>query len=508
MEATKPGNKHEFFDRVWETEFRALGYSEIQMRTERVNDIDFNEVDLTSEITTRYGLRTPIVGAAMSSISSPKMAIEMGKVGGGAFIHHSVDPEEQKKRVRDVKLHLNGRIDNPTLAHEEKIVGDVLTELENSDRDYRTLPIVDADGKFMGIVSGTHFDLFRQEANSLTMKDIMTPAEEVTTITYGSDQESDEEKHVRAYTAMREKKIKMLPVLNEDGTINSLYLSDGLMRVIHSNPDQYSLDKDGRFITFASVPANSEEALERLKKMEKYVDVVTIDTSHGENMRTVSALQALKEYAKTTKAIKENFADIDVIAGNISTGQTAEVLARYEPDAIKVGQGPGQICVSSDRLGTGTAQASAVYEVAEAVKRTGLDIPIWADGGIRDSADTVKALALGARAVMVGGLLAGTDEQPVPVMTDENGVNYKEYWGEGSERAQRISRAARQRYSDAEGTETDIIFAEGVVLRKPLKGPVSNVIPEHMMGARISIGSQGFQNIAELQKGVSLMRGN
>jgi IMP dehydrogenase len=502
------GNKDAFFERVWETEFRALGYEDLSMRTEQVNDIDFDEVDTTSQITRNVSVKTPVFGAAMNCISEAEMAIAMGEEGGGAFIHHANTLDEQRRMVRNVKLHLNGRIESPTTAQQDMVVANVLEDLENRERTYRTLPVTDSDGKFVGLVTQTQFKLFRSEANTAKVKDIMIPASEVTTLPAGSGNKTDDEMHQDAYQLMRETKHKILPVLNEDGTVNSLYLTDDLLRVIEGNPDDYALDSNGRLLTFASVPANAEEAVERVKAMEKYIDVVTIDTSHGENQRAFSALTALKGYIKTVKELKESFANIEVIAGNVSTASTARELAKAEPDGIKIGQGPGQICVSSDRLGIGTPQASAVYECSQAVRKVDPTIPVCADGGIKDSADTVKALALGAASVMVGSLVAGTEEQPVPVMTDQNGTSYKEYWGMGSERAQRAFAASRQRYGHDGHSGDGVIFSEGKVIRVPLKGSASDVIKEHMLGVRISMGSQGFRSIDEIQKGVSLERGN
>jgi IMP dehydrogenase len=501
------GNKDAFFERLSE-EYRAVGYEDLRMRTERVNDVSYDEVDTTSQITRNVSVKTPVFGAAMNCISETQMAIAMGKEGGGAFIHHANTPDEQRRMVRDVKLHLNGRIEGPTTAPQDALIATVLEDLEDRERTYRTLPVTDSDGKFVGLVTGAHFDLFSDEANTATIEDIMTPASEVTTLPAGPGGTTADAMHQDAYRLMRETKHKILPVLNEDGTVNSLYLAQDLLRVIRGNPDEYALDGNGRLLTFASVPANAEEAVERVKAMAKYIDVVTIDTSHGENVRAFSALSALKEYVKTIKDLKEGFAGIEVIAGNISTAQTAAKLAEAEPDGIKVGQGPGQICVSSDRLGIGTPQATAIYECSEAVRKVDPDIPVCADGGIKDSNGTVMALALGAGSVMVGSLVAGTKEQPVPVMTDLNGTSYKEYWGMGSERAQRDFAAARQRYGHDGHSGDGVIFSEGKVIHLPLKGPVSEVIREHMLGVRISIGSQGFRNIADLQEGVSLMRGS
>ena len=500
-------SKSEFFERVWETELRALDYHEIRLRTEHRNDIDFNEVDTTNKVTEHYETPAPIFAAAMDSISDDKMAIAMGMVGGGAFIHHANTPDEQKKMVRSVKRHLNGRIDDPTTARIDDGCRDVLEMLDSKDSDYRTLPVIDENGKFSGLVTGNHFELFRPTLSESKIEDIMTPAETVPVLDVGSSEESIHDKHTRALNMMRQEKVKILPVLNEDRTVHSMYIAPDLLRVMYGNPDDYSLDDSGRLLTFASVPADPTLALERLDHFGKYLDVVAIDTSHGEHERSFSTLSAIKNYVNAVKEVRESYSHIDVVAGNISTAETATLLARAEPNSIKVGQGPGAICDSSGRLGFGTPQAQAVYECSEAINKVNKDMPIIADGGIKDSADTVKALALGASAVMVGGLVAGTEEQPVPEEKLADGTVVKRYWGMGSERAQKNYAAARQRYGNFDKGQTDIIFSEGHEVTVRLKGPVASVIKEHMLGVKISIGSQGFRNIAELQDGVSLMRG-
>jgi IMP dehydrogenase len=488
--------------KVWSASKIHGGYRDIDMLTENVNSINYDEVDFSGYATRDIKIPSGIVGAAMNTMSSEKTATAAGGVGSGMILHHANTIEEQYKMVRATKLNRNGRIENPTAAKIYDNAGDVLRNLKEKNRDYRTLTIVDDDDKFLGIVSGTHFDLFKEDLNKMTMNEIMTPADEVTTMQYGDESEPDDAKHKKAWNLMRDKKIKMLPVLNDDRTVNSLYLSEDLARIIHGNPDGYFIGEDGRYITFASVSADPQSACERTDRMKDVVDIVVINTSHGENIRTFNTLDALKKLIKT---IKHDHGDsISVWAGNISTWQTAQELAKAGPEGVIIGQGPGSACESHNRLGYGTAQATAVYECAPAIKAVNKNIMAIADGAIREPADYVKARALGADCVVAGSLFAATDEAPMPEVKMPNGNLGKEYYGMGSEKAQREFRAARERYGHFDGTYDGVIFSEGKEMVLPLKGSIAKVLEEFYLGIRISMGGMGFRNVDNLRHGLSL----
>lgn len=481
------GNKEAFFEYMHSHEFRYFGFDDIQLRTERISALHAQDVNITGQVSTHYALRNPILGAAMNSVCEDKMAIAMGKVGGGAFIHHANTPEEQMELVKNVHSYLNGIINEPVLAREDDTVADVLGGLEKKEKRFRTLPVVDNDGRCVGLMDDTCFELFDSQT---FVKDAMRPLGSFTIAESGITPQ-------QAYEIMRNERLAVLPLLDTNRRVGGLCLVKDVMRMVRSSPSEYSLDSNGRLITFASVPTIPEEAVERVKLMQDYLDVVGIDTSHGDHHDALDTLKALREATS----------DVDILAGNISTEQTAIEVARLEPDGVVVGQGPGQICVSSDRLGFGTPQASAVYEVAKGARSINPEMPIIADGGIKDSADTVKAFALGATAVKVGGLIAGSDETPVPVKKDEHGAPFKEYWGMGSERAQRAFAAARARYGYY-GPLRSLIFIEGFEKRVPLKGPVAHVIEEHVLGVKISMAAQGAENIQDLTEHASFMRGS
>lgn len=485
------GNKEAFFAQAHEREFVYFGYSDLQLRTETMSEVDAQDVSIAGQVSTHYSLRNPIIGAAMNSISEDTMAIAMGKIGGASFIHHANTPDEQLELVKNVYHHLNGIIPKPIVVREDETVTEVLAKLEEKGRRYRTLPVIDNEGHCVGLMDETCFRLFDSQSY---IKEAMRPFD---TFPVADADTTPEE----AYIKMRDERLPVLLLLDSARKVGGLCLAKDIGRMVRSDPNEYSLREDGRLMTFASVPTIPEEAIERVKLMSKYINVIGIDTSHGEH----------KHAAETLKALKETFAyetyGIDFLSGNISTRETAIEVAKLEPDGIQVGQGPGGICISSDRLGFGTPQASAVYEVAEGARSINPNMPIIADGGIKDSADTVKAFSLGATAVKVGGLIAATDETPVPTKRDENGVMYREYWGMGSERAQRAFAAARARYGHY-GPPRKLIFIEGFEKRVPLKGPVKDVIEEHVLGVKLSMAAQGAANIEDLANNASFMRGS
>ncbi len=491
-------NREAFFAQAHGQEFMYFGYSDLGLRTEQISTVDVQDVSIEGAVFDGLSIRNPILGAPMNCISEDKMAIATALDGAAAFIHHCNTPEEQRELVRNVYYYLNGIIDEPVLSREDETIQEVLTKLENRGKRFHTLPAIDSEGHCVGLMDETCFMLFEPQAY---VKDAMRPFG--TFATAGAGITPSE-----AYTRMRDERLPNLILLDDDHRVKGLCIIDDILRMVRSNPNKYSLDKNGHLLSFISVPPDPEEAVERVRLSGKYIKGVKIDTSHGEHMRNIDTVKMLK---MTTRALKETFEDIKIGSGNISTEQTAIAVAKEEPDAVFVGQGPGEICDSANRLGIGTPQASAIYEVARGARSINPNIAIIADGGIKEPADTVKAFALGATAVMVGFLFAGTDETPVPTIpADEKMPSpHREYWGMGSERAQRAFKAARQRYGHFDDDEAPrIIFTEGHVVQVPLKGPVADVIDEHVLGIKLSMAGQGFRDIDELYEGASFMRGN
>lgn len=495
------GDRDEFFELV-AREKRHYGYRDIDMLTENVNNIDYSEVDFSGNITPAVRAPLPILGAAMTTVSGTESAIASNKEGAAMVLPHANTPEEQFEMVKRVKEDLNGVIEEPRTAFSDETISELLKrEEQEGKRDFGTFPVIDRDGKYVGLVEKHHIHLFSNKGIDSKIEEIMAPADPIHIVDH--DTNTDD-----AYEHMCERKVGKLVRLNNKGEVTGLFLTPDVMRQVQGNPDQYFIGEDGRYITMASVSADPESACERVDLMRNHLDIVLINTSHGENIRTFNTLSALKKLIQTIKHDHGN--KIGVLAGNISSWQTAKALAEAGPDGVIIGQGPGSACESHNRLGYGTAQATAVYECAMAIKEinkeANSEIKIIADGAIREPADFVKARGLGADAVIAGGLFAATDEAPMPEVRMENGTLGKEYYGMGSEKAQRLFRASRERYGHFDGAYEGVIFSEGKEMILPLKGSISRVLQEFSLGIRISMGSMGFRDTDTLQHGLSLRR--
>jgi IMP dehydrogenase len=490
------GDKDELFA-LLKQEKRHVGYPDIDMLTENVNDIDFSEVDFSVQLTPEDKMPLPILGAAMNTVSGTESAKGSGKQGAAMILHHANTPEEQKRMVREVKLDLNGVIEDPRTAFVDETIESLLQR--EGHRKFRTFPVINRDGKYVGLVTKQLIHLFSKDGTNTSISEVMAPATPEQTVPEGTDT-------TQAYEYMCERKNSngKLVRLNDRGEVTGLFLEPDVMRQVQGNPDHYLIGEDGRYITFASVSANPISACERVDLMRDYLDFVVINTSHGENMRTFNTLSALQSLIKTIN--HDHDKRIRVLAGNISTWQTAKALAEAGPAGVIIGQGPGSACESHNRLGYGTAQATAVYECAPAIKSVDPEMLVIADGAIREPADIVKAIGLGADLGIAGGLFAATDEAPMPeVMMD--GMRGKEYYGMGSEKAQREFLMARERYGHFDGAYSGVIFSEGKELILPLKGPIAKVLGEFALGMRISMGSMGFRDARTLRHGMSLRRG-
>jgi IMP dehydrogenase len=500
------GNREEFFeDMHGSPNHTYLAYNDVGLRTERVagvdwEGLDFWEIDTRTQISRNIWLPGPITTAAMNCISEDDMAIAMAKSGGASFVHHINTPDEQRDLVQNVYHYLAGIIEKPVTAQADSSVRETQIALEKIHQKYRTngdsqlkrqrtfetLPVIE-DGKCVGIMDSLAFALAKDNPD-LLVKDAMHPLSE--------DEKGEAGMNPNQVLAiMKARKVGRIVLLKDNGNLAGLCMINDIMRVVDSNPNKYSLDKNGRLIVMASVPTIPEDAIERAHKLEGLAKGLLIDTSHGEQKHAIETLKALQ---------KENLS-MDLIAGNLSTEQAAYQIAKLGPDGLSAGQGPGQICLSSDRLRFGTPQASAVYEVVKGARRADPSIPVIADGGIKEPGDTVVALACGASAVRVGSLVAGTDEQPVPIEIDKNGFRGKPYWGMGSKRAQTSWKEARARYGNYRAF--DRIFIEGFEKLVELKGPAEDVIADHIMGLRISMMSQGMANIDDLHQYAKFMRG-
>jgi IMP dehydrogenase len=449
----------------------ALTFDDVRLDAGR-SHVGARDVDTRSRFSKNVSLRTPIASAAMDTVTTASMAIAMAKLGGIGVIHAGLSPERQRDEVRKVKLALNGRIDKPITVNMNDTLDDVLAMCRLRDFDFRTFPVLDTEGKFVGLLTQNDFD-FARGKSTLTVKDVMTPSTKVNT----AGKETDVS---QAYELMRRLKKKTLPLIDKDKTVQGMYVLSDVLRSVHGNPQQYNLDEAGRLRVAAAVPTDSG-ALERIRLMSNHLDVVVIDTAQGDS-----------DFAfETLIQIKKEFPQLDVVVGNISNAESARELAQAGADGIKVGQGPGSICTTRIETGIGCPQVTAVYECAEAVKE--FDIPVCADGGITNPGDISIAIAAGASSVMMGSKLAGTKETPGEIITNDQGQLVKLYRGMGSPSAMEDSEASRKRYG-TDGTK-GVPLSEGVESYIPYRGSVVEMMDHYIKALRKSMSYVGSPDI-------------
>lgn len=462
--------REQFFHKM-AAEGLALTFDDVRLRTAR-SWVPAAKVDITSRFSRRVHLKAPLVSAAMDTITTSDMAIAMAKLGGIGVIHAGLTKEEQRNEVRRVKLHLNGRIEKPITINGYDSVESVLAMCLERGFDFRTFPVTDSDGVMIGLLTQNDFDFCSDTARAV--REVMTPMHEI--------KAASEDTTVRqAYAIMDSHKKKTLPLIDDAGQVTGLYVLSDVLRIIRGNPDDYNLDASGHLRVAAAVPTD-DEAIERVSYMGEYLDVAVIDSAQGDSQ------YALETLAKLLKLRDERFPHIDIVVGNISEAASAKALAEMGSDGIKVGQGPGSICTTRVETGIGCPQVTAVYECVEAIKE--YDIPVCADGGIKDAGDISIAIAAGAESVMMGNKLAGTKETPGKVIMLEDKM-VKLYRGMGSPSAMRDSEASRKRYG-ATGSKP---LAEGVESYVPYQGPLSDVINHYVLALRKSMSYVGSADI-------------
>lgn len=437
------------------------GYSEILPR----------ETDVTTQLTRNIRLNIPIVSAAMDTVTESAMAIAMAQEGGLGFIHKNMTIDEQAEQVRRVKRSESGMILDPITLNEDA----KLMDAHRIMRDFKIggIPVINAQGVLVGIL--TNRDLRFEKEMQKPVVQVMTKANLITAPEGISMTEAEE--------MLKEYKIEKLPIVDGDFRLKGLITyKDILKRKSHPNACK---DMFGRLRAGAAVGV-TPDLLERVAALIKSgVDVVSIDTAHGHSRGVIQAL----------KDVKAKFPNLEVIVGNVATGEGAKALADAGADAVKVGVGPGSICTTRIIAGIGVPQLSAVYESAKAILGSG--VPVIADGGVRFSGDIVKAIAGGASSIMIGSMLAGTEEAPGEVVLYE-GRRFKTYRGMGSLEA--MEDGSKDRYF--QDTEDDIrkLVPEGIVGRVPFKGSAAEVIYQMVGGLRAGMGYCGAANVEALKE--------
>ena len=426
-------------------------------------------VDLSTRFSRRIELKVPIASAAMDTVTEAKMAIAIAREGGIGVIHKNMTIAEQAKQVGIVKRAENGMISNPVTIRPEATVRDALALM--SEYKIGGIPVVDEKGFLVGII--TNRDLRFQRDMTTKIKTIMT-SENLVTTSRSTDLEA-------AADILQQYKIEKLPVVDKDNKLVGLLTYKDITKA--KDKPMASKDPQGRLRVAAGVGVTGD-VFERIDALvEAGVDAIVIDTAHGHS----------KGVIETLKEAKKRYKDIDIIVGNIATGDAALALVEAGADAVKVGIGPGSICTTRVIAGVGVPQLSAIYEVANALKGTG--VPVIADGGIRYSGDIVKALAAGANTIMAGSLLAGVEESPGETIIF-NGRKFKSYRGMGSLEA--MEKGSKDRYfQDVEGDVKKLV-PEGIAARVPFKGSLYEVVYQMIGGLRAGMGYCGAETINDL----------
>lgn len=461
----------------------AVTYDDVRLRTivAPTKRVPSTQADVKSRFSRNIGLKIPIVSSPMDTVTTSDMAIAMAMCGGLGIVHSAFSIEEQAAEVRRVKLHRNGLIKNPVTINQKQSVASVLEMRAENKYEFSTFPVVDDNGLLVGIFSETDADYCLDKSEPV--KKHMTPRDKMS---FASRKITPQQ----AFDQMVENnKLSHLPVIDKSGKVTGLYVKSDVLRSINDNPKNYNLDANGRLMVGAAVPTDPEEAVARIKAMEDYIDVVVIDTANGNS----------KYMFETLKRIKKEF-KIDVVAGNVSEGDSAYQLAKAGADGIRVGQGGGSICTTRRETGIGTPQVTAVYECAKAVKR--FNIPVCADGGIKDKGDIPIAIAAGAESVMLGNMLAATKESSGEKIVLENGTVVVEYRGMGSPSALRDSAASRKRYGAGGGAP----LPEGVETQLLYKGSVHDVVPAYVKALKKSMEYVGAPNVKYLREETLLWR--
>jgi len=429
------------------------------------------EVNLSTKFSRRISLNIPIVSAAMDTVTESALAIAIAREGGIGVIHKNMSIEEQARQVHAVKRAENGMIYDPVTI----LTGSTVAQALCMMHEYHIggIPVVDDKGLLLGIV--TNRDLRFERDLNRPVDEVMTSQNLVTT----SQSTNLEE----AADILQSHKIEKLPVVDPDGRLVGLVTYKDITKA--KDKPFACKDRLGRLRVAAGIGVTPDVMVRAEALVKAGVDALVIDTAHGHSAGVVKVL----------RQVKETFPDIDVVVGNIATGEAARYLVENGADAVKVGIGPGSICTTRVVAGVGVPQLSAIYDVADALKGTG--VPLIADGGIRYSGDIVKALAAGGDCVMLGGMLAGVEESPGDTIIF-NGRKFKAYRGMGSLEA--MEKGSKDRYFQGSETDAKKLVPEGIAARVPFKGSLYEVVYQMLGGLRAGMGYCGAADIEALHR--------
>ena len=433
------------------------------------SDVMPHETILKTKFSRNISLNTPIISAAMDTVTDSNLAIAIARDGGIGVIHKNMSIKEQARQVKKVKRAENVMITEPITIKPDATVNDANLIIQ----EYKIggIPVIDNDNRLIGIV--TNRDLRFELDGNLSIKDIMTTKNLVTT--------NQETNLSQAAEILQQHKIEKLPIIDEHNKLIGLITYKDISRS-KDHPNSCK-DSKGRLRVAAAVGIASN-TMERVRALvESNTDAIVIDTAHG---HTKAVIQILKQ-------VRKEFPEMDVIAGNVGTGEGAKALADAGADGVKVGIGPGSICTTRIIAGVGVPQLSAIFNVVDALKDTG--IPIIADGGIKYSGDIIKALAAGANSIMTGVLFAGVEESPGETII-YNGRKYKSYRGMGSIEA--MQHGSKDRYFQDIEDDIKKLVPEGISARVPYKGTLAEVIYQLLGGLKAGMGYCGAKNLEQL----------
>nr|WP_301939063.1 IMP dehydrogenase [Methylomonas montana] len=437
------------------------------------------EVELKTQLTRKITLNIPLVSAAMDTVTEARLAIAIAQEGGIGIIHKNMTIEQQAAEVRRVKKYESGVIKDPITVSPSATVREVM-ELTRA-KNISGVPVVDGE-ELVGIV--TSRDLRFETRLDESIRSIMTPKEKLVTV-------HESFKHREVIDLLHKHRIEKVLVVNDAFHLRGMITVKDIQKA-KDNP-QACKDEQERLIVGAAVGTGTDTAERVAALVEAGVDVIIVDTAHGHSQGVLDKV----------RWVKQNFPRVQVIGGNIATAAAAKALVEAGADGVKVGIGPGSICTTRIVAGVGVPQITAVSNVADALRGTG--VPLIADGGIRYSGDVAKALAAGAHAVMLGGLFAGTEEAPGEVELFQ-GRSYKSYRGMGSLGAMSQQQGSSDRYFQEDTEQVEKLVPEGIEGRVPYKGSVLAIIHQLLGGIRSSMGYTGNSTIALMHENAQFVR--
>jgi IMP dehydrogenase len=429
------------------------------------------EVNIDTFFSRNISLKIPIVSAAMDTVTESRLAIAMAQEGGLGVLHKNMTIEEQAIKVRKVKRSENGMIIDPITLHENALVGDALLII----REYKIggIPVVSHDNTLVGII--TNRDLRFEKDLSKPISQVMTSKNIITTTEFIDFSVAEK--------ILQQHKIEKLPVVDKNYKLVGLITYRDILK-IKERPNACK-DERGRLRVAAAVGVTADTFMRVAALVDAGVDCVVVDTAHGHSRGVI----------EMTRNLKKTYPDLELVVGNIATAEAAKDLLKAGADGIKVGIGPGSICTTRIVAGVGVPQLTAIYDVANALKGSG--VPVIADGGIRFTGDIVKAIAAGASCIMAGSQFAGVEESPGETIIFE-GRKYKTYRGMGSIEA--MQSGSKDRYFQDVEDDVKKLVPEGIVGRVPYKGTLSEVILQMVGGLRAGMGYCGAKDIESLKK--------